>query len=134
MSTQAVGYHPKLPHVQWVDLEDNGVAVEVIVVKRDKNTGDLYHIRTDELDDIDKNRMIRILQRRDSGRYELWDLLANTTLGNGMNALEFFHQLVKVLTPSGQLLVPSAGRTGIALKVDPHAQQKRGPGRPPKDA
>jgi hypothetical protein len=135
MSVQPLGYHPRLPHVQWVDLEDNGVAVEVVVVKRDKYSGDLYFIRTDRLDPIDQNRLVKILERRDASRYELWDLLGNTTLGNGMNALEYFHQLVKVMTPSGVFLTPSSGTAGVALKVDEEAEarkaSRRGPGRPP---
>lgn len=129
MSTKAVGRDPNLPHVEWVDLDDNGVAIEVIVVKRDRASGDLYFIRTDQLDEIDRKRIVSVLKKRDAGKYELWDLLSNTTLGNGMNALEFFHQLVRVKTQSGQTLVPSAGRTGIILRRE-DTEAKRGPGRP----
>lgn len=130
MGTKIVQKHESLPHVGWVDLEDNGVGVEVIVVKQDRSNGDLYFIKTEELDEVDRRRMFTILQKRDAIKYPLWDLLDNTTLGNGENALEFFHQLVKVKTASGQTLIPGQGRKGIALRPDP-AAQPRGPGRPP---
>jgi hypothetical protein len=125
----AVGKHNELPHIEWVDLGDNGVAVEIVVVKRDSRNNDLYFIKTEDLDQIDRNRLTSILRKRDAGKYELWDLLDNTVLGNGENALDFFHQLVRVRTDRGQFLVPGAGRAGIALR--PVDDGKRGPGRPP---
>lgn len=134
MSNDAVQKHASLPHVEWIDLEDNGVAVECIVVKRDQRNGDLYFIKTEELDQIDRERITNILRKRDAARYELWDLLDGTTLGNGENALEFFHQLVKVRTARGVIMVPSTGRAGIALTPAPEEIAKRGPGRPRKDA
>lgn len=145
MTNKAVAKHESLPHVEWVDLNDDKVAIEVIVIKRDKRNGDLYFIKTEEMDEIDRNRLVSILRKRDAARYELWDLLDNTTLGNGENALEFFHQLVKVKTEGGAILVPGAGRAGIALRPDAQsipieqadgveAPAKRGPGRPPKTA
>lgn len=91
----------QFPHTEWVDLLNNGVAVEVIVMKRDQRNGDLYFIRTDYLDEIDRRRILQILKKRDADKYPLWDLLDNTTLGNGENALEYFHQLVRVVTESG---------------------------------
>lgn len=130
MSNEAVAKHDSLPHVEWVDLEENGVAVEIIVMKRDKRNNDLYFIKTEELDEIDRRRLNQILRKRDAGKYELWDLLDNTILGNGENALEFFHQLVRVRTDSGQILIPGAGRTGVILRSEEPG--KRGPGRPAK--
>ena len=142
MSNRALGTHKTLPHIEWIDLGSNGVAVEVIVVKRDKYNDDLYYIKTEALDDIDRRRMVHILKKRDAAKYELWDLLDNTTLGNGENALEFFHQLVKVRTASGQILIPGAGRAGTGPSLRPESDMvpiqqspdveevKRGPGRP----
>ena len=132
MSNEAIQKHPQLPHVEWIDLNDNGVAVECIIIKRDPRSGDLYYIKTEDLDPIDRNRMTSILRKRDAGRYELWDLLSNTTLGNGENALEFFHQLVRVRTQSGVIMIPSPSRVGFTIAPDA-MQPKRGPGRPRKD-
>ncbi len=137
ISNDAVAKHETLPHVEWVDLHANGVAIEVIVMKRDKRNNDLYFIKTEDLDQIDRNRISAILRKRDADRYELWDLLDNTILGNGENALDFFHQLVKVRTASGQILIPGAGKAGIALRPESNAvpvDQKRSPGRPRKEA
>ena len=40
--------------------------------------------------------------------------MSQRTLGNGVNALDYFHQLVKILTPSGEIMDPSATRMGMA--------------------
>lgn len=127
MATEAYGKHKQFPHIEYVDLDNNGIAVEIVAIKRDKGNGDLFYIPVHELDSVDRSRIVSILRKRDAARYEMWDLLHNTTLGNGENALEYFHQLVKVKTASGQTLTPGMGRTGIAA-----GQPKRSPGRPPK--
>ncbi len=129
MSNEAIQKHSTLPHVEWIDLDDNGVAVECVIVKRDLRSGDIYFIKTSDLDQIDRNRITSILRKRDAEKYELWDLLSNTTLGNGMNALEFFHQLVRVRTNSGVIMVPSPSRVGFTVAPE-NMQPKRGPGRP----
>ena len=113
MSTKTVKRHETFPHIEWVDLDNNGVAVEIVVMKRDQGSGDLYYIKVADMDQIDRDRLVNILQKRDAGRYELWDLLHNTTLANGENALEFFHQMVKVQTRSGVTMSPGVGRHGI---------------------
>lgn len=101
-----------LPHVTLIDLFNNGIDYEVIVLKMNKGNGDVFFIRTDYLDDIDRNRAGMILSRRDAARYEAWDLFAQITLANGVNALEYFHQFVKVKTRSGEIMAPNLYRTG----------------------
>jgi hypothetical protein len=101
-----------LPHVSNIDLFNNGIDYEVIVMKTNKGNGDVSFIRTDYLDDIDRNRALMILSRRDAARYEAWDLFAQITLANGVNALEYFHQFVKVRTRSGEIMAPSLHRAG----------------------
>jgi hypothetical protein len=140
-----------LPHVRSLDIFNNGIDYEVIVMKTNKANGDVFFIRTDYLDDIDRNRAKMILQRRDAGRYEAWDLFSQITLANGVNALEYFHQFVKVKTRSGEIMTPSLYRAGSRtqapkLQIDspslqvaqqPVAQQTAAPkraGRPPKAA
>lgn len=91
-----------VPHVAQADIEGNGVGVAIAVVAIDDNNQDLHYIRLDRLDEIDLRRLTQILQSRDSARWALWDLLSQRTLLNGMNALNFFHQLVRVRTISGQ--------------------------------
>lgn len=98
----------KYAHLGWVDIEGNGVATEVAIIKN--GAQGLYFIRINKLDMIDKQRLFRIINNRNAHLYELWDLMSNITLGNGANALEYFHQYVKVLTPSRQVLSPSLSR------------------------
>lgn len=119
----------KYPHLGWVDIEGNGVATEIAVLKN--GAGGLYFIRINKLDMIDKQRLFKIVTNRNSGLYELWDLMSNITLGNGANALDYFHQYVKVLTPSRQLLNPSLSRI-----VDPRwtGVQQRGQQQMPQQA
>ncbi len=99
------------PHIQWIDLKNNGVLVECAVFKED-GFGNTYYIEVPNLDSIDKTRLVRILQNRNSGNLELWDLMSQVTLNNGMNALDYFHQLVKVISPKGIIMNPRAGTVG----------------------
>lgn len=107
----------KYNHIEWIDLRDNGVVEECAVMKRFDN-GDVMYFSLAGLDQIDKGRLAKVITRRDSHLYELWDLMSHVTLGNGMNALMYFHQLTKVLTPSGQIIEPSLVRRGVPGKVD----------------
>lgn len=103
----------KYPHVGWVDLEQNGVLTEIAIVKNGPQG--LYFMALNLMDAIDKQRLFRVITNRNAGLYELWDLMSNITLGNGANALEYFHQYVKVLTPSGKILNPQVGKIGAPV-------------------
>ena len=102
------------PHVEWLDLYGDGTLHECAVVKRD-NIGNVFFIRIRELDLVDKRRIAKILTGRNANNFALWDLLFQSTLGNGMNALEYFHQYVKVRTPAGQIMLPQMGIVGGAV-------------------
>lgn len=102
----------KYPHIGWLDLEGQGILTEVAVVSN--NPTGVAFIRLDQLDGIDKARLFRVISNRNAGSFDLWDLMSNVTLGNGANALDYFHQYVKVLTPSGQVISPQMGRIGAA--------------------
>ncbi len=106
----------KYQHIEWLQLDDKGVVTECAIMKRFEN-GDLLFFSLAGLDNIDKGRLLKIVTRRDSQMYELWDLMSHVTLGNGMNALTYFHQLTKVLTPSGQIIEPSLVRRGVPGKM-----------------
>ncbi len=101
----------KYPHVEWIDLKDDGTLIECAIMKKDAN-GNIFFIELGGLDAVDKQRLFNILVSRNSAQFELWDLMAQVTLGNGINALEYFHQLVKVFTPAGQILTPRLGTMG----------------------
>jgi len=113
----------QLPYYVLVDLYDNGIGHEVIVMKEDKTNGDFYYIKVESLDDVDRKRMQTILMRRDARSLELWDLMSNITLGNGVNALEYFHQLVKIKTKSGKHISPTSGRRGMTVNIAPDKSQ-----------
>lgn len=102
----------KYPHIGWLDLEGQGILTEVAVVSN--TASGVAFIRLNQLDAIDKSRLFRVISNRNAGLYELWDLMSNVTLGNGANALDYFHQYVKILTPSGQIINPQMGRMGAA--------------------
>jgi hypothetical protein len=104
------------PHVEWIDLKGNGVMVECGVMKRD-GFGNIYFIEIPSLDNIDKTRLARILANRNALNFELWDLMSQITLNNGVNALVYFHQLVKIITPDGVVMNPRAGTVGTG-RVD----------------
>lgn len=146
------------PHIAWADIYGNGVLVEVAVLALDPKNGDLHFIPIAALDAVDRQRLLKIIGKRDAVKYPLWDLLDTSTLKNGMNALEYFFQLAKVRTISGQIFRPNTGRVGVApvgpMSARPSAtnmplpaqtqpsvaeqtqnaaseQSRRGPGRPP---
>lgn len=109
------------PHVYYLDLEGDGkVATECAVVKKDSN-GNIYFITLKNLDQVDKQRIFNILHDRNVGNMELWDLMYTKTLGNGINALIYFHQFVKCLTAQGRVTDLIAGQMGLAAPKAPQS-------------
>ena len=101
----------QLPHTRWLDLKNNGLMVECAVMKEDAQ-GNIYYFELGNLDSIDKQRVGRLLRSRNAQTMELWDLMSNTTLNNGVNSLTYFHQLVKVISPDGVIYSPKQGTVG----------------------
>ena len=101
----------EFPHIEWLELNGDGILHECAILKRDP-TGNVLFFKTNDLDEIDKRRLANILTDRNARSFELWDLMAQKTLGDGMNALAYFHQLVRQLTPNGKVLDPRAGQIG----------------------
>ena len=98
-------------HIEWLELHGDGILHECAIMNRDAN-GNVLFFKTNDLDEVDKRRLAGILMDRNSRNFALWDLMAQKTLGNGMNALAYFHQLVRQLTPSGKILDPRSGQIG----------------------
>lgn len=113
----------RLPHIYWIDLKNNGVLIECAVVKTDAN-GNRFYFEVGPLDGIDKQRLTRILTSRNARNFELWDLMSNVTLNNGVNALSYFHQLVKIISAQGVIYNPRAGVVGVG-QVDTRTQADR---------
>jgi hypothetical protein len=99
------------PHIGWIDIQKNGIFVECAIMKRDR-LGNVYYFPIKWLDEIDKLRLYNIITNRNARSFELWDLMSQITLNNGVNSLSYFHQLVRQMTPSGQILTPGIGQTG----------------------
>jgi hypothetical protein len=137
----------KYNHVRFLKVGKSTMAEEVLILAEDANN--VYFIRTNELDEIDRIRMASILDKRNASHYPLWDLLDQTTLGNGKNALEYFHQLAYVQNSEGELSRPGkAFGVGVRNRIQQSTQAtsaeavnvleaaeevaRRRPGRPPK--
>lgn len=110
-----------LPHIRFLDLENNGIFTECAILKEDAQ-GNITFIDITKLDDIDKTRISKIVQGRNATSFELWDLMSQTTLNNGMNALEYFHQLAKVISPEGIIFKPVVGKVGSTKQQQPQPQ------------
>lgn len=106
----------KYPHIEWLDLQSNGVASECAILKRDPDNN-IYFFPLNSLDMIDKKRLLDIVTNRNAHMYELWDLMSQITMRNGVNALTYFNQLAKVLTPSGQIIDVDPSRRGLNTQV-----------------
>jgi hypothetical protein len=89
-----------MQHIFYFDALGDGRLKEVAVVKMDRTKDgsvlSVYYIDVSLLDNIDKGRLKTIVTSRHADKYELWDLLSQSTLSNGKNALDYFHQLTKV--------------------------------------
>lgn len=109
-------YVGRWPHTKWIDLKNDGVMVECAVLKED-GFGNIYYVEVPSLDNVDRDRIARMLTAPRSGEIPLWETMSQTQLRNGMNALDYFHQLVKVITPEGVIMNPRVGAVGTG-KVD----------------
>ena len=110
-----------LNHIYYFDMLGDGRFREVAVVKVDKNengtTRSVYYIDIALLDTVDKGRLKSIVTNRHADKYELWDLLSQSTLSNGKNALDYFHQLTKVEHGAGAVNTGfSGGLAGVAVQ------------------
>ena len=105
-----------LPHLEWLDLGNDNVMIECAVMKRDE-FGNIYYIPLTALDAIDRGRMRDIVCKRNAHMLPLWEVMQAQTLGNGVNALDYFHQLVKIVTPDGVVMDPQVGRIGVSKQT-----------------
>ena len=109
-------YDGKWPHTKWIDLKNDGVMNECAVLKED-GFGNIYYVEIPSLDNVDRDRIARMLTAPRAKEIPLWEIMSNTQLRNGMNALDYFHQLTKVITPEGVIMNPRVGAVGTG-KID----------------
>lgn len=91
------------PHLYWIELYSDNNVHECVVVKHARD-GSVIFIKTNELDAIDRDRLARILNQRNAHQYEVAELMAQTTLPNGVNALVYFNNLARMITPTGRIM------------------------------
>ena len=105
----------KYNHVYWADITGNGLIQEVIVIAHAPN-GTVWFVPVNSLDHIDRARIFRLINDRTSTMLPLYEIMSHTRLNNGVNALEYFHQLTKMMTPSGTITRVNAGYLGAQLQ------------------
>lgn len=92
-------------HVFHFDINGDDRWREVAVVKLVKDSkGAILEVRYIDialLDQIDKGRLKSIVTNIHANKYELWELMDMTITTNGLNALTYFHQLVKIVQGPG---------------------------------
>jgi hypothetical protein len=103
------------PHIEWIDLYGNGMMYECAILKKDPR-GNVTYFETNKLDNIDKKRLHRIVTSRNARSFPLWELMSQITLPNGMNSLEYFHQLAKTISPEGVIMSPRSGVLGTGVR------------------
>jgi len=97
-------------HVEWIQFED-GRMHECAVIRKHPS-GMWLIIPINNLDDVDRRRLTGMLADRQAGNLELWDIMSQRTLNNGINALVYFHQLTKMVTSDGRITDPQTGVAG----------------------
>lgn len=114
--------------IKMLDLKRNGVGVEVTLVntievgldERGEMAHEIWFIKNDELDNIDRQRLLEVLNK--SAKVQdfqpLYETLADVTLRNGENALDYFHQYVKILYPSGVIERPRQGKHAVTQRSE----------------
>lgn len=104
---------PKQPtpfkHVYLVDINDDGQLREVAVLKEDPASGSLIYIDIVLLDNVDKGRLKKIVMSVHADKYQLWELMAQERLPNGYNALDYFHQMVRIKNAPGYVNTSMGG-------------------------
>jgi hypothetical protein len=89
--------------IEWLPVNGPDFLQECAVLKR-FNNGEISFVPLASLDKIDMARLKSIITSRSSQLHnELYNLLAEQFLGNGENALSYYHQLAKILSPNGQV-------------------------------
>jgi hypothetical protein len=107
-----------MPHVYLCDVDDSGLMKEIALVKQFKD-GSIYYIEIETLHNIDKSRLKKIVTGQHAGKYELWELMSQAKLSNGMNALDFFHaNNVKAKRPRGARATQGQGLESVSAYAD----------------
>lgn len=120
MATKIEQKDTDLRHVKLIDWNDDGILREIAIVMENAD-GTIYGIKVDKLHPIDKGRLKKVVTSIHADKYPLWELLSQTKLNNGMNALDFFHQnYVEIKRPRGAVI--GGGLASVQYTVDDGVQ------------
>jgi hypothetical protein len=95
-------------HVFLVDVNDNGQLREVALIKEEAN-GSLIYIDIASLDIIDKGRLKKFVTSQHADKYPLWELMSMDRLSNGVNGLDYFHQMARTKYAPGHVNTAMGG-------------------------
>lgn len=88
-------------HVYFIDWADTGILREMAVLK-EFDDGTIHAVDVALLHPIDKARLKKIITSVHADKYELWELMSQSRLPNGLNALDYFvKNFLKVKQPKG---------------------------------
>ncbi len=104
------------PHIEWIEIYGDGILHECAVLHIDQ-LGNRLFFQVNHLDTIDRNRLAHIMSDRNARTLPLYEIMRQKTLGNGINALQYFHQYVKILTPNGKVLDTKSGQVGVGARA-----------------
>lgn len=102
----------------FLDIRGEQEASKEVIVMKTWEDGTIYFVDPDHLDTIDRKRLIRALQRANKSEVELWTVLKETSLSNGANGLDYFHQLVQTYKPAGARKAPTAEQLSSVIRRD----------------
>jgi len=108
----------EIQNTMYLDVRGDQETAKEIVVMKTWEDGTMYFIDPDHLDTIDRKRLQRALQRANRAKVELWTVLKETSLSNGANGLDYFHQLTQTFKPTGANKAPTAAKLADVIKRD----------------
>jgi len=105
-----------IKNTMFLDTRGDQEQAKEVVVMKTWEDGTVYFIDPTHLDTIDRRRLSRALQRANRSQVELWTVLKETSLSNGSNGLDYFHQLVQTYKPAGAKRAPTAEQLSHAIR------------------
>lgn len=104
-------------HVKFMDVNNDGLLEEIAVVKQ-WDDGSFSYVLVTALSNLNKGRLKALVTSQHADKYQLWEIMSQSKLSNGLNALDFFHNnFVKIFRPQGSLATSMGGGLATASIV-----------------
>lgn len=114
----STGTSDKVHNTMVLDAHSHQERAREVVVMKEWDDGTVYYIDPNHLDSIDRKRMLRALGRANKSNVPLWTVLKDTSLSNGANGLDYFHQYAQTFRPEGATRAPDALRLQSEVSRD----------------